>query len=128
MSPTEIVNSGLWYSGDYEPSHECNCSELFHTCSYSPTQDFHSILENIEMDFDIPSYVNLFQQIKTRGFIYSLGALMKKDYSGIGLIDGHHRLFIALSLKIAKIPVNISSPNTDIVNITRWDSNMWSGV
>lgn len=97
-------------------------------CSYNPSEDFYLVLRTVAMDFDKPEYIRLFKEIKTKGFTYPLGALMRRDYTGIGLIDGHHRLFIALNLELSYIPVHIFAPKTEIIDITRWDSNLWSGV
>lgn len=120
----EIIGKNHWIAGDYIPAViECSCEDIhfYHDCGDRKV-NMKYVLQSARTD---SYYSTLYNIIKTRGFKSPLAAIVDNYYESIILVDGHHRLAIALDLKIKEIPVYISTPGNHIEDLVATDSGNW---
>lgn len=70
-------------------------------------------------------YIDLFLEIRTKGFKVPIAAQRTKDKQNIVLIDGHHRLAVAIDLNISSIPVYIANEKMHVYDLVAVDSIDW---
>lgn len=124
VDPIEIV--GCWQPGDYMPPAgiECNCYELYsyHKCDgLSLEQRWNRVLDIVYND---DRYEKILDIIIEQGFKFPLAAKYSTDGS-IVLVDGHHRVSVALQLFYTEIPVFIAASAVEIFDLRAMDSGWW---
>lgn len=121
ISPKDIVTNNLWIPGDFDYPY-CSCRDYFHICDTPRSKMFEIVLDNARQD---SYYDELYTEIELKGFKAPLGAQMTKNYDLIHLVDGHHRLAVALDLKLKTLPVYIANPDVKIYDICAMDTRYW---
>jgi hypothetical protein len=123
FSPKDIINDGLWISGDYVPIYHCLCWNYYHTCYTNRDLGFKIVLEQAR---DGERYPEIYNEIKNQGFSRPLSSIISPDNEAIILVDGHHRLAVALDLNLKKIPIYVASTGTSLDDLVAYDSAVWT--
>ncbi len=123
FDPKALIADSNWVPGDYVPSILlCSCGEYpYHLCGPSNPEKFEIVLDSARDDYFYP---DLYNQIRNQGFRVPIGAIVGKRYEHIALVDGHHRLAVAIDLDIP-IPIWVSKPNVSLFDLVAFDTQHW---
>lgn len=110
-----------WYPGDYPRVCEsCPKGQEYHTCAPIELQWIY-VLDIVECD---DRYTDIYKSVKKQGLVGALRGKVTKD-DHVVLLDGHHRVRVALEMSMGELPVYIGAKTTPIQDLVAADSGWW---
>lgn len=116
MVPVEEILG--WLPGDFHRKDDC---VNYHTCVPVEYQ-WDEVFERLDED----RYPIIFNEIKKSGFLVPVCAQVTEDDHVI-LLDGHHRLSVALLLQAKRVPVYVGASGQHPADLIALDSGYWTG-